>query len=696
MTFLNPALLLGLIASLIPILIHLFNKRKLEKIEFSSLAFLKELQKTKIKKIKLKQWILLILRTLIIILLVAAFARPAMRSVNSVGISSSAKSTGVFVIDDSPSMRIIGNEGSYFSKGVGLVGKILDQYQDGDEIKIMLLSEPENVYSFSNRFAAVKFLGKLRTHDYSGLAGVSLSKAFALAAESRNINKEIFFISDLQKNDLNLSEKLSGIEKKTGGINFYLVDIDKNEIINRSLNKIKIENQIYELGKEIGLSLYGSTNVLNSEGVLSVFVNGVRTAQGRMKFSGGNTAVQNISITLKEAGALEIKAELEEDAFKYDNPLYASIRVPDKLKIGLVFSNSGDAEFVELALQSQINKTILLKKIQAKRFNSFNLSEFDVIILIGTEDLGNFRKLTRFVESGKGVLYFPSKINEPELYNKFAAFADMPSGAKMIFDSGNLSVNSFDKVDFNHPLFMGLIKDVTKKISSPEIYKYIKFNNALGIRPIVTLADGSPFLSEKISNGKILFINTFPGLSWSNFPLKGLFAPLIYRSLIYLSATLEDKNEYIVGGDISVNLSQLNTPALTVKSPRNKIEKIDLSKNRSKTFVYKNAITPGVYRFFNNDRLIKMAAVNPDPGESVLEYWTSDEFAELLKKGSNKLNVVIIEEGDDIANVIYQTRFGVELWKYLLIIVLVLALIEMLIARNTKQEIVSLKNVGNA
>jgi len=65
MIFLNPAILFGLLAASIPVIIHLFNLRKLKKIEFSTLTFLKELQKNKIRKIKLKQWILLALRVFI-------------------------------------------------------------------------------------------------------------------------------------------------------------------------------------------------------------------------------------------------------------------------------------------------------------------------------------------------------------------------------------------------------------------------------------------------------------------------------------------------------------------------------------------------------------------------------------------------------------------------------------------------------
>lgn len=52
MTFLNPFVLFGLAAAAIPILLHLLNLRKLKTVEFSTLRFLKELQKNKYKKVK--------------------------------------------------------------------------------------------------------------------------------------------------------------------------------------------------------------------------------------------------------------------------------------------------------------------------------------------------------------------------------------------------------------------------------------------------------------------------------------------------------------------------------------------------------------------------------------------------------------------------------------------------------------------
>ena len=136
MTFLNPAILFGLLAASIPIVLHFLNLRKLKKIEFSTLAFLKELQKTKIKRIKLKQWLLLLLRIAIIIFLVMAFARPTVKNY-SVGNSSAAKTTAVIILDNTFSMSVVTENGSYLNQAKRIAKNLLNNFQDSDEIILL-------------------------------------------------------------------------------------------------------------------------------------------------------------------------------------------------------------------------------------------------------------------------------------------------------------------------------------------------------------------------------------------------------------------------------------------------------------------------------------------------------------------------------------------------------------------------------
>ena len=102
MSFLVPSVLWGLIAATIPLLIHLFSIRRTQTVDFSSIQFIKELEHETIRRLKIRQLILLILRTLAIVLIVLSFARPVKLGYFPVGSSQSTQM--IFLVDNSASM----------------------------------------------------------------------------------------------------------------------------------------------------------------------------------------------------------------------------------------------------------------------------------------------------------------------------------------------------------------------------------------------------------------------------------------------------------------------------------------------------------------------------------------------------------------------------------------------------------------
>jgi hypothetical protein len=71
--------------------------------------------------------------------------------------------------------------------------------------------------------------------------------------------------------------------------------------------------------------------------------------------------------------------------------------------------------------------------------------------------------------------------------------------------------------------------------------------------------------------------------------------------------------------------------------------------------------------------------------ESVTKYLHDDEFKSYLKKINFKGHYFRVNKQDDPAKIILQSRFGSELWKYFIFIAIILALLEMLVARNSKE-----------
>ena len=76
MTFLSPSILWLIGAIGIPIAIHIFSLMRVNKVEFSSIRFIKELETSSIRKIRNQKLLLLLLRILIIVCFVMMMAQP--------------------------------------------------------------------------------------------------------------------------------------------------------------------------------------------------------------------------------------------------------------------------------------------------------------------------------------------------------------------------------------------------------------------------------------------------------------------------------------------------------------------------------------------------------------------------------------------------------------------------------------------
>ena len=303
MTFLNPAVLFGLLAASIPILIHLFNLRKLKKIEFSTLAFLKELQKNKIRKVKLKQWILLALRVLIILLLVFAFARPTLKGLAIGGTTSAAKTTAVFIIDDTFSMSVIDNQGSLLNQAKAAAKSLLKNFQEGDEAALILVSQSNEseVGLSKSKVDIQKSIDAIEPSYQSGILHNSITKAVQILSQSKNFNKEFYILSDFQSGRLAdekiLSEFSQGLDER---VRVYAINYSGKEVYNLGIDDLKINTQIFEKEKPVNFSVtvtnYSTRSVDNV--IVSQFVNNERIAQVSANLGAGESKVLNIEATV--------------------------------------------------------------------------------------------------------------------------------------------------------------------------------------------------------------------------------------------------------------------------------------------------------------------------------------------------------------------------------------------------------------
>src|SRR3974377_446104 len=81
--FANPGLLAGRAAASIPIVLHLLNRRKFREQYWAAMRFLLAAIRKNQKRIQIEQWLLLAVRTLLLVCLALAMARPALEALGA-------------------------------------------------------------------------------------------------------------------------------------------------------------------------------------------------------------------------------------------------------------------------------------------------------------------------------------------------------------------------------------------------------------------------------------------------------------------------------------------------------------------------------------------------------------------------------------------------------------------------------------
>jgi hypothetical protein len=711
MTFLNPLVLLGLIAATIPIILHLLNLRKLRTIEFSTLAFLKELQRSKMRRVKIRQILLLVLRTLLIVLIVLAFARPAFRGYLTGGIGSHAKTTVVIILDDSFSMDVSDEHGQLFKQAKEITLQLVNSLNEGDEAALIKLSDLPNppverpTYNYYSLRNVIQEASIARNHTNVDDA---LTFSAKMLGESQNFNKEVYLITDAQKSHfLTERKKAQGLRIFDPNVKFFMIPLGGKGANNSGLESIEVKTRIFEKDKSVAVSAavknYG--NIALSNYLTSIYLDGTRVMQKGVDVGAGETRSVEFSVVPQKVGYVSGFVEIEEDALAQDNRKYFTFYVPDKIKLLLVGNAPKDLQFLKLALVPNTGQgspaTFEIQEAKPDKLVTLNLSNYSVVVLSDVRSFseGDANRIKSYLGNGGGVLLFPGSDVDIRNYNNTLLSAlQLPAiqGTNGSISDKN-TYTSFGAIDFDHPIFIGIFEEKQlaaggsqRKIESPRIYFSFALQSSASGQSIINTSIGPPLLCDyKVGNGKLLFYGLTPNLDWSDLPLKGIFVPLINRSIFYLSAKDEREEAHTVGDKFDVLLSAAGSGAdkYIIKGPNG--EEAYLKSRPVQNGVLcsiENSDMPGVYEVYNNGQLVKRFPVNINPAESDLSRLNEGGLEDFLGKFSIESRAVkFVSRDDNLKDVILQSRYGVELWKYCLILALIVAAIEMLVARESKK-----------
>lgn len=687
MNFINPYILFGLILAGIPIIIHFLNLRKLRTIEFSSIRFLKQLQKSHIRKLKIQQWILLLLRVLTIVFLVLAFARPITTG-HLPGLSKYAQSSIIVLFDNSPSMNLSDQYGNRFNYAKRVLKKLIDNLNSRDEIIIIPMADlqPRDFYSFSSNR---KVLNEQITNIKVGYKIADFSKSLSVAIEIlRNdahfLNKEIFVISDNQEvNFIDFDKSI--VEDLRPAIYFInIASKGTQNIKNISIDTLFPITRIYLPNKPLLISakIKNHSSEVKQNHMLSLELNGIKVAQKNINLRANSMNNVEISANLSNSNVIMGKLETENDALNEDNRRYFGLIMPIKPKICVVANEENP--FLSNALGKNFaNSYCQFTTVSPYNFNGIDLKEYDLIILTNYKSI-NTSKLTNYLSEGGRAILFADESLFDNLELKSAIL-----NASQINSYIKNQENLVTQINTKHPIFEGVFaNEYTELPDKIVINKEISDNSGMSV---ISTNTGSLLGEYKYGKGLFFYFSVAPNLEYSNFPTSSLFPVTIYRSVLYLSSLPELSFNASVGQNLQVQIPEkyATSSNFTIIDP-NGNQQILYAPNLPSgiTLNISGLDFPGNYLIQNsNKQPVGILSVNISNLESNLNTKKFEDINALLKdKFKKKITVANIEEIDALNKQIQRVRTGSELWQIFLVMALITALTEMVIQRATKEQ----------
>src|SRR5436190_14728422 len=136
--FSNLAMLGWLVVAAAPLLIHLWSRHRFRESPWAAMQFLLAAMRKNARRLQLQQWLLLAVRTLIILLVVLAVAEPyGVRLLAGTGAAPTHK---VLVIDGSYSMAYRADGSTNFAKAKQLAAEIVRASLPGDAFTVILMA----------------------------------------------------------------------------------------------------------------------------------------------------------------------------------------------------------------------------------------------------------------------------------------------------------------------------------------------------------------------------------------------------------------------------------------------------------------------------------------------------------------------------------------------------------------------------
>ncbi|WP_431157884.1 BatA domain-containing protein [Winogradskyella poriferorum] len=641
MQFKHPELLYALLLLIVPVIIHLFQLRRFQKVEFTNVKFLKAVKLQTRKSSQIKKWLTLVTRLLLLACAILAFAQPFIPKTDNFNDQQET----VIYLDNSFSMQAKGQNGSLLNEAVQ---DIISTVSDKDEVSVFTNDQTftnTSVKAIKKELINLGFTANQLSYD------AVLLKGKQLFTSKGNSEKNLILVSDFQQKteafsiDRDSTYNISFVQPKSNLI--ANVSIDSVFINSSSAETIELVVRLKNFGEatdDLSVSLYNNDELL------------AKTAVSIENEAGAN-------FTLANDKEINGRIQIEDAGLLYDNTFYFNIGQNPKIKVLSINEESDDSYLKRIYTDDEFD--YISSEIDALNFNL--IKDQDLVILNELESLSNalISALNEYKNDGGYILTIPSGKTNLNTYNE-------------LFNKLNLSIlntpivlnKRVTSINYDHPILKNAFYTRVTNFQYPRVDQSYKFSS--NSNSILAFEDGSVFLQG--DNGSYAFASPINSEN-SNFKNSPLIVPVLYNigkqslKLPKLYYTIGNPNSVAVKATVKQDdILSLHREGASVIPPQIAYSKsvvMDIGE-------YPSSV--GIYEIKNKEEILQNISFNYNHNESNIAYLNISDL--------NNVNA-----STDLSNTISTIKSNANvnaLWKWFVIFALAFLILEMLILKYLK------------
>jgi len=607
-SFLSPFFLIGLAALALPVIAHLISRKSGAVKKFPAVTFLLASRGDSAVRSRLKDFLLLLLRALVIALLVLVFARPSLFSFAPAG-DEGPRSVAV-VVDNSFSMGY----GDHFGSAVKTARDMVSSLPDGSfAIVAPLVPKPGERLTPSRDRAELR-----RAANEIGLSATwadnekRLSEAYAALSDSPPEKKEVVFLTDMQKNGWR--------EAPAPRDWLRVVDVTEGEeASNRAVTEASAQRGKDETTIEVGVSNFSPDE--SRELLASVSLDG-RDVNGYFDLKPWEKTVREFTLPPDgDAGAPgHGTASIEKDNLPIDDTRYfvlsggegGGILIVDgdpreEARLSEAYYLAGAGETISEITGAQVT----VKDNEA--FLSEDLAPYGVVFLANVGDIlpSNAESLKEFVTGGGTLVIFPGERIRPSSYN--ALLKELLPGQLLTVQEAGTFVSA-DGSAFS--------ADVRERLGSVRVGRHFSIYPEEDSETILSTASGDPFLLRKgLGGGSVYLFASTADTAWSDLPISPVFLPIVKELMDTSGNSGVRKRSYLAGEIAAIDVPP-GSEGVEVSGPGGKKTPVSGADP-----VFAGTDAPGIYTVTQGGKSLYSFSVNVDPAESDLSRITIESAA---------------------------------------------------------------------